>query len=565
MPLSSIWEAFGGLGLFILGMKSMSEGLQKFAGERLRRFIEKITGNRFTAALMGSCLASLLQSSSAASILVIGFVNAGLISFYQALAVLLGTGIGATIVIQFIAFKVFSFALPAIFLGVFLKFFGRKRRLVYVGNLFLGAGLVFLGLQIMESGLAPVSQNAMIKGLHSHFFSWRISAVMLGALLTFLIQSSSAATGIVIALASSGMLGFEAGVAMVIGEALGTSVITIIATINGTFAAKRTAVINLVINIIAVALALLLFPLLLKAVSYLSPGNADLVVPGATQTPFSQLTRPYVARHLANAHTIFSVMSAILFLPFIGFFARSAEFILPGRKDALDIEPRAKYIDIRVINTPPIALLQVRNELKRMAVIARSMFNDTVDQFSRYDARRFARIKQKEEVLDVLQRDIGGFLVQLSRRPLSSENSMEIPIMLQAIDNLEHLGDQSEAVLDYLRNKKEGKVIFSHTAMSELKSLASLVSEAVDLAVESMGSATEETLKNAQILKDSIRHTGKGMNNNHMKRLTTGKCSVIAGMIYSDIANAFNKIAEYSFNIIEAEKELFDAISVSGD
>jgi phosphate:Na+ symporter len=142
---------------------------------------------------------------------------------------------------------------------------------------------------------------------------------------------------------------------------------------------------------------------------------------------------------------------------------------------------------------------------------------------------------------------------------------MEIPIMLHTIDNLEHLGDQSEAILDFLRNKKEGKVLFSHAAMSELKSLAAMVSEAVELAVESMGNVSEEILKNAQILKDSIRHLEKNLNNNHMKRLTTGKCSVIAGMIYSDIVNSFNKIAEYAFNIIEAEKELFDAISVSSD
>jgi phosphate:Na+ symporter len=536
MPLSTICEAFGGLGLFILGMKSMSEGLQKLTGERLRNFLEKITGNRFTAALMGSCLASLLQSSSAASILVIGFVNAGLISFYQALAVLLGTGIGSTIVIQFIAFKVFSFALPSIFFGVLLKFFGRRRRLVYVGNLLIGAGLVFLGLQIMENGLAPVSQNALISGLHSHFFSWRISAVLLGALITFLIQSNSAATGIVIALASSGLLGFEVGVAMIIGEVLGTSIITIVATINGTLAAKRTALVNLLINIVSVILALLLFPFLLNAVAYLSPGNAEFIVSSANQAvpSLAQATRPYIARHLANAHTIFNVMSAILFLPFIGFFARSADLIMPGGKDSVDIEPRPKYIDHRVIDTPPIALLQVRSELKRMAIIARSMFNDTVEQFFRYDARRSTRIKQKEEVLDVLQRDITGFLVQLSRRPLSSENSMEIPIMLQAVSNLEHLGDQTEAISDYLHNKKEGKILFSNAAMSELKSLAAMVSEVVDLAVDSMGNVSEETLRNAQILKDSTRHS-------------------------------FNKIAEYTSNIIEAEKELSDAISFSSD
>jgi phosphate:Na+ symporter len=567
MPLSSIWEAFGGIGLFILGMNSMSEGLQKLAGQRLRRFLEKTTGNRLTAALMGSCLASLLQSSSAASILVIGFVNAGLISLYQALAVLLGTGIGATLVIQFIAFNISYFALPSIFFGVILKFFGRKRRLLYIGDLLLGAGLVFLGLQIMEHGLAPISQNALVRGLHGQFFSWRISAVLLGALLTFLIQSSSAATGIVIALASSGLLSLEVGVAIVVGEVIGSALITAVATINGTPAAKRTALIYFVINVFAVALVMLFFPLFLKTVAFFSPGDAAFIGPDIDRlaTSFTQPARPYIARHLANAHTIFNVMSAILLLPLIGFFARSADKLLPGRKVVVDIEARPKYIDQRVLNTPSIALLQVKNELRRMAEIARSMFNDTLEQFNRYDAKRVVRIKQEEEVLDILNRDISDFLVLLSRRSLSSENSMEIPVMLHIINDLEHLGDQSEAIQDCLCRKKESNIFFSNTAISELKALAAKVSEIVNLSVDSMGNASAETLELSRVLKNAIKEMEENFNSNHITRLTTGKCTVVAGMIYSDIVNAFNKIAEYSFTIIETEKELFDAISISSD
>jgi len=559
MPLSSIWEALGGVGLFILGMKSMSEGLQKLAGDRLRRFLEKTTGNRFTAALMGSCLASLLQSSSAASILVIGFVNAGLISLYQALAVLLGAGIGATLVIQLIAFKISFFALPAIFFGVIFKFFGRKRRLVYIGDLFLGAGLVFLGLQIMESGFVPIGQNALVKGVHNQFFSWRITAVMLGALLTFLVQSSSAATGIVIALASSGLLTNAESITIIIGGSIGAASITAIASVNGTAAAKRTALLYFVINLLAVALVLIFFPLFLKSVNFFSPGDAEYIGPDINHiiTNFTQSTRPYIARHLANAHTIFSVMGALLFLPFIGFFARSADRLLPGKKQLIDIEPRTKYIDNRVINTPPIALLQVRNELKRMAEIAGTMFADTVEQFNEYDAKRIAKIKREEEVLDILQREISSFLVLLSRRTLNTENTLEIPVMLHITNDLEHLGDQSEVILDCLARKKENNIYFSNAAVSELKSLAAKVSEIVNLAIGSMGNVSDEALGIARSLKDSIREMGDEMNNIHLKRLTTGTCSVGAGMIYGDIINAFGKIAEYSFNIVETEKELF--------
>jgi len=567
MPLTSIWEAFGGIGLFILGMKFMSDGLQKLAGERLRSFLEKTTGNRLTAALMGSCLASLLQSSSAASILVIGFVNAGLISLYQALAVLLGTGIGATLLIQFIAFKISSFALPSIFVGVILKSVGRNRRIVYIGDLLVGIGLVFLGLQIMEYGFEPISRSALVKGVHSHFFSWRITAVMLGALLTFLVQSSSAATGIVIALASSGLLSFTDGVAIIVGGVIGTTSITAIAAINGTRAAKRTALIYFVINLIAVALVLLFFSIFIKCVAFLSPGDAEFIAPSIDKiiTNLNPPTRPFIARHLANAHTIFSILSAILFLPFIGFFARSADYLLPGKKEGLDIEPRPKFIDQRVINTPPIALLQVKNELKRMAEIARSMFNNTVEQFHQYDAKMSIRIKQEEAVLDILNREISGFLVLLSKRYMNSANSIEIPVMLHIVSELEHMGDQTEAIQDCLRKKKEGKIFFSDTAIIELKSLAAKVSEIVNLSTSSLGNTSPETLEIARSLKDSIKEMEGNFNNTHMTRLTTGKCPVAAGLIYSDILNAFNKIAEYSYDIVKSEKELFDTIPVGSD
>jgi phosphate:Na+ symporter len=547
MPLSSILEALGGLGLFILGMKSMSDGLQKLAGERLRRSIEKITGNRLTAALMGSCLASLLQSSSAASILVIGFVNAGLISLYQALAVLLGTGIGTTLAIQLIAFKITHFALPAIFLGVSLKFFGKRRRWVYAGNLLLGAGLVFLGLQIMESGFAPLQNNAIFQWIHGRFFSWRISSVLLGALLTFFVQSGSAAIGIVLALAGSGLFGFEAAVAMIIGEVLGASSIAAIAAINGTLAAKRAALLYFLINVFAVSMALLFFPLFLKLVLLLSPGVADYAMTGIN---------PYIARHLANAHTVFSLLNLLLFLPLIGFFARSAVVIMPGRAVGGDIEPRSKFIDTRVVNTPTIALLQARNEILRMADILRTMFDEVVEQFHRFDAKKALRIKQKEEVLDVLQRDIAGFLVLLSRQPLTAETSLGIPIMLQTVSTLERMGDQSEAILDYLRLKKENKLIFSPAAMAELRSLGSKVALILHLAVDSLDDPSKSTLDTARSLNNTVLQMKESIQSNHMKRLTGGKCTVAAALVYSDIVAAFWRISDYALTIMETEGEL---------
>lgn len=568
MPLIFLWEVLGGLGLFILGMKSMSEGLQKLAGERLRRSLEKVTGNRLTAALMGSCLASLLQSSSAASILVIGFVNAGLISIYQALGVLLGTGLGATIAIQFIAFKVSLFALPAIFLGVLLTFFSKKRRLVYLGNLLLGAGLVFLGLQIMEAGFSPISQNDLLRGLQNRFFSGRLSAAFLGAFLTVLIQSGSAVTGVVIAMTGSGLIGFDTGAAMVVGEVLGASLVAVAASINGSLAAKRTAFLYLIINTCAVGAVLLFFPLFLKMVQLFSPGEAELAVanfsPAALSAP-SAASRPYVARHLANAHTIFNVLTVLVFLPLIGFFARTAPVIMPGKRGEIDIEPRPAYIDARVINTPTIALLQAKNELRRMANIALLMFNEVVEQFYKFDAKRSVRIQQKKEVLDILQREIASFLVLLSRQGSGVDNALGIPVMLHMVNNLKHIGDQNAAILELLRLKKEDKIAFSGTAMAELKALAAKVGELVRMATGAVADEAIGGLQPGQSCREAVSQMQEAMLNSHMKRLTGGKCTVAAGVAYSDMISAFGKIADYSFTLMEMEGELFHATSDSGD
>jgi phosphate:Na+ symporter len=568
MPLIFLWEVLGGLGLFILGMKSMSEGLQKLSGERLRRSLEKVTGNRLTAALMGSCLASLLQSSSAASILVIGFVNAGLISIYQALGVLLGTGLGATIAIQFIAFKVALFALPAIFLGVVFTFFSKKRKLVYLGNLLLGAGLVFLGLQIMEAGFSPISQNDLLRGLQSRYLSWRISAALLGGVLTFLIQSSSATTGIVIAMTGSGLLGYETGAAMVVGEVLGTSLVAIIATINGALAAKRTALLYFLMNAFAVTVVLACFPLFLTIVYHVSPGTADYVItnpPPVTLDGAAVVTRPYVARHLANAHTLFNLLVVLVFLPLVGFFARSAAVILPAKGGEIDIEPRPQYIDERVINTPTIAFLQAKNELRRMSEITSLMFTEVTQQFYKFDAKRSGRIERKRDVLNILQREISTFLVLLSRQGMNTTNSMGISVMLHMVNDLKQMGEQNATILELLRRKKEDKIVFSGTAMSELKTMATRVGDLVRLSVEAVTEETAGDIRLVQDCRDAIAGMQETMLNNHMKRLTGGKCTVAAGVVYSDIISAIEKIAEHSLALMEKEREFFHAAADGGN
>lgn len=546
---SYIVEALGGLALFILGMRTMSEGLQKVTGERLRRVLERTTGNRLAAPLLGSCLSSILQSGSAASVLVVGFVNAGLLSLYQALGVLLGTGIGTTLAIQFIAFRVSAIALPAITVGVFLSFFSRSRKLTEVGGMLLGIGLVFFGLSILEGACLPLSESAIIAGLHQGLPSLRLVAVLIGALLTFLVQSGSATLGIVIALASAGVLSYDGAIAMVTGEVAGAALIPLIASIGGTQTAKRAVVIYLGISLGAISLALIFFPLFLRLVAMVSPGDLTLLHQGAPPAAVVQALRPHIARHLANAHTVFTVASLFVFLPTIGFFARSAETLLPTRRS--ESEPRPRFIDVRVIKTPTIALVQAWNELARMGSIAAAMYAELVSQFDGFNPKVAAAVRDKEVVLDVLHRDMSQFLVALSRETLSLERAVEIPTMLELVNEIEQVGDQAEAVLNYLLRKKEERLRFSASAMDELKRFATKVGAVVAMCDAALkGDETQDVTS----LKLEIATLESELQGSHLRRLKSGKCNIVAGLLYGDMIVCFSKISQLCFSIIAQKK-----------
>ncbi|TGU72660.1 Na/Pi cotransporter family protein [Geomonas terrae] len=546
---SYIVEALGGLALFILGMRTMSEGLQKVTGERLRRILERTTGNRLTAPLLGSCLASLLQSGPAASVLVVGFVNAGLLSLYQALGVLLGTGIGTTLAIQFIAFRVSALGLPAIALGVFFSFFSRSRRLSNLGRMLLGIGLVFFGLSILEGACLPLSESAIIAGLHQTLPSLRLVAVLIGALLTFVVQSGSATLGIVIALASAGVLSYDSAIAMVIGEVAGAALIPLIASIGGSQTAKRAVIIYLGISWGAIALALIFFPLFLRLVAQVSPGDLTLLHQGAPPEAVVQALRPHIARHLANAHTIFTVASLLVFLPTIGFFARSAETLLPTRRS--ESEPRPRFIDVRVIKTPTIALVQAWNELARMGSIAASMYADLVSQFDGFNPKVAAAVRDKEVVLDILHRDMSQFLVALSRETLSIERAVEIPAMLELVNEIEQVGDHIEAVLNYLMRKKEERLRFSSSAMDELKRFAARVGAVVQLCEAVLKG---EDAPDVTPLQLEIASLESELQTSHLRRLKSGKCSIVSGLLYGDMIASFSKIAQLGFSMINEKK-----------
>jgi len=541
--LQATVEALGGGGLFIFGIRIMSEGLQRIAGNRFRTLLAKAVSSRISAALLGTSLASILQSASSASILTVGFLNAGLISIYQALAILLGTTLGAALAVQFIAFQPATLALAAIFIGVFLKFFFKRRVIVNAGELLLGAGILFLGLRIMENGLEFFSTSTVLRALDHYVFAWRISAVLFGSLLTFIVQSPSIATGIVIALCGSGLITFNEAVGIVIGANLGTAFITLFAALGGTIAARKAAITNLLINFTAILFGLLLFPLLIKSVIFFSPIAGQFSAKILTSPEFSP-PRADLPRLIANAHTIFSLFMIIIFLPLIGYLSRTIKFV----RSSEEFSAHPKFLDRRILNTPTIALMQAANEINRMAQIVTSMYDEIVLLIYRFDARSLRKIIEMENAVDSLHKELSNFLVLLSREGLDPENAMKLPQLLQLVNQLEHIADINIKLLSGLQKKKVEKITFSTHAMTELKRLAASVNEMLAMTVspENAKLHDSEAINAAKCNIEKIREAAIA---GHVKRMKNGQCTVEAGFLYNDLITALVSISNRSANL----------------
>lgn len=545
-----LFGLLGGLGLFLFGMKIMSEGLQKVAGDRMRQILAALTNNRLVGALVGVTVAALVQSSSATAVMVVGFVNAGLMSLMQAMGVVLGANIGTTVTAQIIAFKVSHYALPAIGIGVGLKLFGRRRPWSYAGEVLLGLGLLFLGFETMKEAFEPIGKSEEFRRYFLLIGDNHLFGVLLGALVTVLVQSSSATVGITMALATSGLLTFEAGVALILGENIGTAITTNLAAVGANLAARRTALAHLLFNVIGVACVLALFPLFVDLVAAVTPGNPDFVVltreqAGALGSLVGE--KPFIARHIANAHTFFNVLNVLVFLPVIGLLAKLTTGLIRGRDEEMEFHLR--YIDTRVLNTPSIALGQARSETRRMAQIALETLEETIAFLGDLDERRLPGLAKKEEAVDRLQKEITDFLVALSQKSITQETSREIASMMNMINDLERIGDHCENLWRLGMRKKIERVTFSEAAAAEMEELAGKTREFLVFVLEALEKRDTGVGERALLMEDGIDRLEGELRNNHISRLNTGECGVQQGLIFIDMLHNFEKIGDHTFNL----------------
>lgn len=549
----TLFYLIGGLGIFLLGMRIMSEGLQKMARERIRRILAALTTNRIMGVLVGLGVTGIIQSSSATTVMLVSFVNAGLMNLTQAVSVIMGANIGTTVTAQIIAFKITKYALPCIGVGMGIRLFSRWRRWTFLGEALVGFGLVFFGLHLMKEAFLPLRSDPRVLEALRAFSTWPVAAVLAGAVLTMIIQSSSATVGITLALATSGLISYPAAVAMVLGENIGTTVTANIASVGTNLAARRTARAHFLFNCIGVTYILLLFPWYHQFVDWVTPGNASLVVSTAQQASALGVgigEAPYVARHIANAHTIFNVVNTLVFLPIMPLLVKISERISPAR--AGDEVERLVYLDTRTVDTPTIAMQQVHLETVRMANLAKEMYQDAVAYLLTEDEKRLAEVSKKEEVVDLLHKEITDFLVGVSQQSITRETSLQIRAIMRVVNNLEKIGDHAENIARLAQRKIDQRLPFSPMAIKHMEEISLVGERFIALVSDAFRDNDRNIAEETDRLETELDRMESEMRDDHINRLEEGVCQVDSGMVFIDLLSNFEKVGDHAYNIAEA-------------
>jgi len=523
-----LFTVAGGLGLFLYGMQLMGDGLQKAAGDRLRRLLEILTTVPIMGVFVGSIVTVLVQSSSATTVMVVGFVNAGLMNLAQAVSVILGANIGTTITAQMVSLKLTDLALPAIGIGFLLTLVAKSKFQRQLGQVILGFGILFLGMTVMSDGLKPLRTNPLFTHYMVVFGAQPLLGILAGALFTAAIQSSSAFTGIVISLALQDLIGLNAAVTMILGSNIGTCITALLASIGTNLTARRAALAHVIFNVLGVALF----------VPFIGP-----------YTSFITSTAGTLAHQAANAHTIFNVVNTIIILPFIKPFVRLVTRLLPGTEGIVEYGP--KYLDPHLIATPSVALGQVTRELLRMGDIALAMLDDVFTSFKTGNLDYLKYAAQKEEAINGLEHDVVLYLVKVAQKSLSLEQSNRHRALLNITNDIERIGDHAENIMELVEYKAANGLPFSSEGQQEINIMYDRVRLLVSLSLQALRDDDIEIAREIVRKENEIDIMEKELRHSHMCRLNEGSCHPSAGVVFLDTISNLERIADHANNIAE--------------
>ncbi len=534
MNVFMVFLLLGGLGMFLYGMKLMSDGLEGIAGDRMRRVLEKLTTNRLAAVGVGAGVTCIIQSSSATTVMVVGFVNAGLMTLLQATGVIMGANIGTTITAQLIAFKLSDIAPFILFIGMLMTVFVRKRKYVRLGEIVLGFGILFVGLNLMADAMAPLQSNAAFRNFLINFKN-PVVGVFAGAIFTAIIQSSSASVGILQALAMLGLVGLDSAVYVILGQNIGTCITAILSAIGTSQNSKRAAGVHLMFNIIGTIIYLILltlFPSIITFIKSISPDN--------------------VSRQIANFHSIFNISVTIILFPFAKKMVKLITLILPDKHVEGMVEKKLLYLDERIAQTPAIALAQTLKEIGRMGAIAYDNFKWSLEAFFDLDEPKANKVIEVEKTVDFLSSNITNYLINFRGLELSDSDLKIMGSLHHVLIDLERISDFAENIAEYSMTLSETKEKMSSAAISELKTMADKTLEVFRLSLETLKSRDDSGMELIKSLEQEVDNMKLEYTNNHIGRLQEELCNPHTGVIFTNFISTLERVSDHSMNIAES-------------
>ena len=534
MEAGIILSMAGGLGLFLYGMRLMSDSIEKVAGARLRKILEMFTTNRFTGILVGFIFTALIQSSSACTAMVVSFVNAGLMTLYQAAGVIFGSNIGTTVTALLVSFKLEKFAPVILLAGVLLVMFCKKQKVSKFGEVIVGFGVLFMGLSTMSSAMAGLKESPFIMGMFASLQS-PVLGILLGFVLTAIIQSSSVTVSIMVLMAKQGLMGLDMCMYITLGCNIGACTTAILASLTGKKDAKRAAMIHLLFNVFG---TIIMYIILRLAMDWI----LEMFISMAGDNP---------GRIVAYAHLFIKIFLVIVLTPFIGGIVKLTYLIIPGDDKKIGYRDsfQLKYIGNKVVLNPATAVVEVIKEIDRMASLASENLNRAMNALITLDEEDIQEVYSVEENINFLNHAITGYLVKINQTTLPIEDAKMIGGLFHVVNDIERIGDHAENIADNAVKRKEGDISISKDAQHELGEMLDMVNTIIRYSVDMFANGTIEHLQDIVQLEDAVDEKERELQQNHVDRLTKNECTPAAGMLFSDIVSGLERVSDHATNI----------------
>lgn len=534
MDISVLLNLAGGLGLFLLGMQLMSDGIEKAAGAKLRSVLEMFTTNKFSGMLVGIVFTGIIQSSSACTVMVVSFVNSGLMNLYQAAGVIFGANIGTTITSQLVSFNLSAIAPVFLLGGVIATMFSKKQIVKKIGDIVLGFGVLFVGLSSMSSAMSGLRESPEVVKMLSSLTN-PLLAIIVGMILTAVIQSSSVTVSIVLLMANQGLLGLPICLFIILGCNIGSCGSALIASLAGKKDAKRAAMIHFLFNIIGTAVIYIILMIGLQPIVQL----------------LESLSHDNPGRFVANAHTIMKIFQVIILFPFSKYIVKLTYILVPGDDKKIGYRDsfQLKYIGDKVVFNPATAVVEVVKEIERMASLASENLNRSMNALITLDQEDIDEVYAVEKNINFLNHAITDYLVKINQTTLPIEDLKSIGALFHVVNDIERIGDHAENMADSAIQRREGNVTFSKVAQREMGDMLNMVNTIVQFSIEMFANNNEEHMKDIIRLEDAVDEKERELQRAHVERLTKNECSPEAGMIFSDVISGLERVSDHATNI----------------